>query len=85
MKLKHFELYKDEESPYVVYYLADTINKEIYIGSATRLGDRVKPSINEIPGWTVFRYEILHPKYLELLREIEYHLIMNFARFIKNC
>lgn len=78
------ELSKHEETPYVIYYLVDQNKKELYIGSAIRLGDRVKPNRNEIPGWNIFRYEIIHPKYHELLREIEYHSIMNFVRFLDN-
>lgn len=78
------ELKKHEDIPYVVYYLIDDINKEMYIGSATRLGDRVKPGRYEIPGWNKFRYEIIHPKYHKELKSIEYHSIMNFARFFNN-
>ena len=78
------ELYKHEDVGYVVYYLVDDKNKQIYIGSAIRLGDRVKPNRPEIPNWNKFRYEIIHPKYHDMLREIEYHSIMNFARFFKN-
>ena len=78
------ELKKHEDIPYVVYYLIDDINKEIYIGSATKLGDRVKPGRYEIPGWNKFRYEIIHPNYHKELKTIEYHSIMNFARFFNN-
>lgn len=39
---------------------------------------------SEIPEWNKFRYEIIHPKYHAWLREIEYHSIMNFARFFKS-
>lgn len=78
------ELYKHEDINYVVYYLIDEANKQIYIGSATRLGDRVKANRTEIPGWNKFRYEIIHPNYHNDLREIEYHSIMNFAKFFKN-
>ena len=78
------DLKKHEDIPYVVYYLIDDINKEIYIGSATRLGDRVKPGRHEIPDWNKFRYEIIHPEYHKELRSIEYHSIMNFARFFNN-
>jgi hypothetical protein len=78
------ELFKHEELNFVVYYLLDELNKEIYIGSATRLGDRVKPNRKEIPGWNKFRYEIIHPRFHSNLREIEYHSIMNFARFFQN-
>lgn len=78
------ELYKHEDANYVVYYLVDERKKEIYIGSAIRLGDRVKPKRKEIPGWNKFRYEIVHPRFHSILREIEYHSIMNFARFFNN-
>lgn len=78
------ELYKHENVNYVVYYLVDESNRQMYIGSATRLGDRVKPNRSEIPYWNKFRYEIVHPEYHTMLREIEYHSIMNFARFFAN-
>lgn len=78
------DLYMHEEQNHVVYYLADEENKQLYIGSAIRLGDRVKRNRSEIPNWNKFRYEIVHPKYHSLLRSIEYHSIMNFARFFTN-
>ena len=31
-----------------------------------------------------FRYEIIHPNYHKELKTIEYHSIMNFARFFNN-
>lgn len=73
-----------EDTPYVVYYLIDDTNKQIYIGSAKRLGDRIKTNRKEIPGWNRFRYEIIHPKFHSFIKQIEYHSIMNFARFYKN-
>lgn len=78
------ELKSHEDARYVIYYLLDDRNKKIYIGSAKRLGNRVKPGRKEIPDWNKFRYEILNPNYYSMLREIEYHSIVNFARFIKN-
>jgi hypothetical protein len=78
------KLYVHENKPYVIYYLIDEINKEIYIWSAKRLGDRVKIWRKEIPWWNKFRYEIIHPKYHEQIKELEYHSIMNFARFFTN-
>ena len=78
------ELKNHEDVRYVIYYLIDDRNKKIYIGSAKRLGNRVKPGRQEIPDWNKFRYEILNPNYYGMLREIEYHSIDNFARFIKN-
>lgn len=78
------ELYKHADTPYVVYYLIDDNNKEIYIGSAKRLGDRVKAGRREIPGWNKFMYEVVHPDFHSNLKEMEYHSIMNFARFLNN-
>lgn len=78
------DLKKHEDERYVIYYLVDDKNKKIYIGSAKRLGERVKPGRKEIPNWNKFRYEIVHPNYYSLLREIEYHAIDNFARFLRN-
>lgn len=78
------KLKEHEEGSYVIYYLVDEKNMEIYIGSAKRLGDRVKKGRKEIPGWSKFRYEIIHPKFHEQIKQIEYHSIMNFARFFSN-
>lgn len=78
------ELKKHEDERYVIYYLVDDKNKKIYIGSAKRLGTRVRPGRHEIPNWNKFRYEIVHPDYYGLLREIEYHAVDNFARFFRN-
>ncbi len=78
------DLIKHEDREFVIYYLIDEKNRELYIGSAKRLGDRVKIGRHEIPKWNKFRYEIVHPKYHSELREIEYHSIMNFARFMRN-
>ena len=73
-----------EDMIYVVYYLIDEKKKELYIGSATRLGDRVKVGRKEIPGWNIFKYDIIHPQYHHLLRRIEFHTIGAFASLMKN-
>lgn len=78
------ELHKYVDTPYVVYYLIDENNREIYIGSAKRLGDRVKPGRHEIPHWNKFMFEIIHPDFHAFLKEIEYHSIMTFAKFLTN-
>jgi hypothetical protein len=78
------ELMHHQNAHYVVYYLIDELKKEIYIGSAIRLGDRVKEGRIEIPGWTKFKYEIVHPDYHHLLRRIEFHAINAFASFFKS-
>lgn len=78
------DLSRHVEEVYVIYYLIDDLNKHIYIGSAERLGDRVKLNRDVIPNWNRFRYEIVHPDFHFLLRQIEYISIMNFARFFTN-
>jgi hypothetical protein len=78
------ELTKHSDAAFVIYYLIDEGKKEIYIGSAERLGDRVKIGRSEIPGWTIFRYEIIHPDYHHSLRRIEHHAIGAFSRIFYN-
>jgi len=78
------ELVHHQDAQYVVYYLIDEAKRDIYIGSAIRLGDRVKEGRLEIPGWTKFKYEIVHPDYHHLLRRIEFHAINAFASFFEN-
>lgn len=76
---------KDEpDQEFVVYYLIDTVNKLLYIGSAKHLKDRVKLGRSEIPNWNYFRYEVVNPAFAQYLRSIEYHSIMNFATFLNN-
>jgi hypothetical protein len=81
---KKDEIMYHEDTPYVVYYLIDDKNRELYIGSAIRLGDRVKSGRSEIPGWNLFKYDIIHPQYHHLLRRIEFHTIGAFASLMKN-
>jgi hypothetical protein len=81
---KKEEIVNHEDTPYVIYYLIDEKNKELYIGSATRLGDRVKVGRKEIPSWNIFKYDIIHPQYHHLLRRIEFHTIGAFASLMEN-
>ena len=81
---KKDEIVKHENTPYVIYYLIDDKNRQLYIGSATRLGDRVKAGRKEIPGWNIFKYDIVHLKYHHLLRRIEFHTIGAFASLMRN-
>ena len=78
------DLEKHVDAAYVIYYLVDEDQKEVYIGSAIRLGDRVKIGRSEIPGWNKFRYEILHPDYHHLLRRVEFLSIGAFAGVLPN-
>ena len=78
------ELAYHEDARYVVYYLIDEKKEELYIGSATHLGSRVKVGRAEIPGWNLFKYDIIHPQYHHLLKRIEFHTIGAFASLMKN-
>lgn len=68
----------------VIYYLADTNRKQIYVGKANKLSDRVKPGRVEIPGWNKFRYDIIRPQYAHFLSRIEENTIRTFASILKN-
>ena len=78
------EIQQHADTAFVVYYLVDDDAKQIYIGSAKKLGDRVKAGREEIPGWNRFMYEIVHPDFHHCLKEVEYHSIMTFAKFLLN-
>jgi len=73
-----------EDAKFVIYYLIDEKKKELYIGSANRLGDRVKIGRQEISGWNKFKYDIIHPDYHHLIRRIEFHTIGAFASLMNN-
>ncbi|MCH8003312.1 MAG: GIY-YIG nuclease family protein [Nanoarchaeota archaeon] len=78
------ELKNHIETKNVIYYLADTKNKELYIGSANVLGNRVKRNRSEIPNWDKFRFDVIRNKYSKFLRRIENHIIRTVASLIKN-
>jgi len=71
----------------VIYYLANTKQKFLYIGKAEILGNRVHPGRNHqnMPGdWNKFRYDIVKPEYSAILDKIEDHTIRSFASILKN-
>ena len=69
----------------VIYNLIDTINKEIYIGEATSLKDRVVEKRNEIPNWSHYRFDSLPQGLTRKQRiAIERLIIRTFASFFKN-
>lgn len=78
---------KHTEAANVIYYLASTKRKLLYIGKAEVLGKRVKPgrAHQGMPGdWDKFRYDILYPKYADILEKVEDHTIRAFASVLKN-
>jgi len=71
----------------VIYYLAHTKKKLIYIGKAHNFGTRVKPGRKhqEMPGdWDKFKYDIIRPEFKNILKRIEDHTIRTTASIIKN-
>ncbi len=71
----------------VIYYLANTKKKLLYIGKAEILGNRVKLGRNHqnMPGdWNKFRYDILDTEYATILDKVEDHTIRAFASVLAN-
>ena len=71
----------------VIYYLAHTKKRLLYIGKAVVLGKRVKlgQKHQSMPGdWDKFRYDILRPEYSNILERVEDHTIRAFASILKN-
>ena len=85
IKVKDFR--KHINATNVIYYLANTKKKLIYIGKAEVLGKRVKPGSRHqnMPGdWNLFRYDIVKPEYANILERIEDHTIRAFASILEN-
>ena len=71
----------------VIYYLANSSKKLLYIGKAEDLGKRVKPGRQHqnMPGdWDKFKYDIIRPEFSSILERIEDHTIRTVASIIKN-
>ena len=69
----------------VIYNLIDTENKEIYIGEAYSLKDRVVENRSEIPSWSHYRFDSLPEGLTQKQRvAIERLMIRTFASFFKN-
>lgn len=84
-KVKDFPKHKNAVN--VIYYLANTKNKLLYIGKAEVLGNRIKPGRRHqnMPGdWNKFRYDIVKSEYSNIIERIEDHTIRAFASILKN-
>lgn len=71
----------------VIYYLANTKHKLLYIGKAEILGKRVMPGRkhqNMLGDWDKFRYDIVRQEHANILERIEDHTIRAFASVLKN-
>lgn len=69
----------------VIYWLADVVNKELYVGMAESLTDRVTNNRPEIPNWTHYRFDVLPREFDEKIRlEIEKMTIRSIASILTN-
>ena len=71
----------------VIYYLAHTKKRLLYVGKAEVFGNRVAPGRQHqgMPGdWDKFRYDVIKPEYASLLERIEDHTIRAFAGILQN-
>lgn len=85
MKAKDFAKHKGAVN--VIYCLANTKNKTLYIGKAEILEKRVKPGRQHqsMQGdWDLFRYDVVHKKFASSLERIEDHTIRAFASILPN-
>lgn len=73
------ELDYHKEQKNVIYYLLKSDSNEFYIGSAYILGNRVTIKKSELEEWDKFRYEVVNPEYIHILRDIEFMNIRNYA------
>lgn len=81
------EFSKHAEQVNVIYYLANTKKKLLYIGKAEKLGNRVKHGRDHqgMSGdWDKFRYDIIKTEFADLLERVEDHTIRSFASILKN-
>lgn len=85
IKVKDFK--KHQNAVNVIYYLANSKRKLLYIGKAEILGKRVNPGRKHqnMPGdWDLFKYDIIKPEFSNILQRIEDHTIRAFASVLKN-
>lgn len=85
MSVLEFSDHKDQIN--VIYYLAHSKKKKIYIGKADTLGKRVKPGRKHQEmhgGWDRFKYDIVKPEFYKFLKKIEDHTIRTTASLLVN-
>ena len=77
------------ETAHVIYYLAHTKEKLLYVGKAKNFDGRIRPDLGKehqgMPaGWDKFRYDIIKPAYAPFLERIEDHTIRVLASILRN-
>ena len=71
----------------VIYILYHSLNKNVYVGKADVLGQRVKKGEGRIglkKDWDKFMWFEINPDYNMFLEELEHFLIRTFASILKN-
>ena len=71
----------------VIYILYHSIEKNVYIGKADVLGQRVKKGEGRIglkKDWDKFMWFEVNPEYNMFLEELEHFLIRTFASMLNN-
>jgi len=85
MKTKEFK--KHDSAVNVIYYLANTKKRTLYIGKANIFGKRVKPGRqhqNMEGDWDLFKYDIIRPEFSNILKRIEDHTIRTVSSILLN-
>ena len=68
----------------VIYMLADTKNKFLYIGEAMDLVKRLSQKYPVIPNWDYFRYDVLPDEFAEFRVTLERMMIRSFSTILEN-
>ena len=71
----------------VIYILYHSIDKNVYVGKADVLGQRVKKGAGRIglkKDWDKFMWFEINPDYNIFLEELEHFLIRTFASILNN-
>lgn len=85
LKAKDFGKHKHANN--VIYFLAHTKKKLLYIGKAGTLGTRVKPGRKHqemLEDLDLFRYDVIKPEFSGILERIEDHTIRAVAAILSN-
>ena len=79
------EYSKHKNATNVIYYLANSKKKLLYIGKADAFWKRVKPGRKHqnMPGdWDLFKYDIVRTEFSNILEKLEDHTIRTIASLI---
>jgi hypothetical protein len=69
----------------VIYMLADTKNRLLYVGEASDLVKRLSQPHSTIPDWSYFRYNVIPDELSSYRIELERMMIRDLATLFVNC